>query len=186
MAYLLGVAGERFEFEMNMLVETRDRCPVREIKIETVYDSKENHTTHFHPVRDSIRIYRIFGAMFLKFVFSSLSASVVDLAAFHFLSLWLQPLSPAWYITIATVAARILSSLYNYTVNYFFVFESKENKGKSLVKYYAVAAAKLALSALLVTLGSRIFPGTASVVIKMVVDTALFFAGYRIQRELVF
>lgn len=60
MSYLLNVNGERFEFETNMLIEARGKANIREIEIETVYDSKENHTTHFRPIADSIKIYMIF------------------------------------------------------------------------------------------------------------------------------
>ena len=58
---LLDVAGERFEFETQMLLESVNRYPISEVEIETIYDSVEEHQTHFDPVADSIKIYRILG-----------------------------------------------------------------------------------------------------------------------------
>ena len=47
--------------------------------VETVY-IEENKTSHFNPIKDSVRIYLVFG----KFLFSSLSSSVLDLLLFQF------------------------------------------------------------------------------------------------------
>ena len=82
MAELLNTRGERFEFETNMLIDSKDKYPITEVPIETVYDSVEDHQTHFDPIKDSIRIYKIFGGRFVKFLFSSLSSSVIDLILF--------------------------------------------------------------------------------------------------------
>ncbi len=55
----LSIGGERFEFETNMLIASVGVIKLREVVIETVYDSATDHQTHFHPVRDSFRIYRL-------------------------------------------------------------------------------------------------------------------------------
>lgn len=57
---LLDIPGERFEFETQMLIETVGKYKIKEVEIETVYDSKTNHQTHFNPLLDSIKIYKIF------------------------------------------------------------------------------------------------------------------------------
>ena len=50
MAQLLKVPGERFEFETNMLLETKKRkVPIFEVPIKTVY-IEENRTSHFNPI----------------------------------------------------------------------------------------------------------------------------------------
>lgn len=65
MKQLLKVKGERFEFETNMLLETKTKkIPIVEVPIRTIY-LEENKTSHFNPVRDSVKIYLIFG----KFLF---------------------------------------------------------------------------------------------------------------------
>ena len=72
---LLEVKGERFEYEMRMLLETVDKIPIHEVKIKTIYDSVENHQTHFNPIVDSIKIYKVLGYKFLMYIFASLSSS---------------------------------------------------------------------------------------------------------------
>lgn len=63
---LIDIKGERFEFETNMLLESIKDYPIIEVPIKTIYESKYNHQTHFDPIKDSIKIYRIIVARFFK------------------------------------------------------------------------------------------------------------------------
>ena len=70
---LLSLKGERFEFETRMLIDCIERnITISEVCIPTIYDSKTNHSTHFNPVFDSIKIYKLFFSSFFKFIFSKL------------------------------------------------------------------------------------------------------------------
>ncbi len=52
---MLAIRGDRYEFEMEMLVQSRDfPSPPLQIPIETVYID-ENRSSHFHPLRDTFR-----------------------------------------------------------------------------------------------------------------------------------
>lgn len=187
MVELLNTAGERFEFETNMLIESKDKYPIVEVEIETIYDSVENHQTHFDPIKDSIRIYKLFGGRFMKFLVSSLSSSVVDLLLFALFCHLLRPFDgeAVWYAATATVLARILSATYNYLLNYHYVFKSKESKGKALLKYILLAAVQMSISAGTVGLFIH-FLHFAELPTKLVVDVILFFISFVIQRALVF
>ena len=186
MAESLDIPGERFEYETRMLINAKGTYDITEVPIETVYDSTEKHQTHFDPIKDSIRIYKIFGGIFLKFIISSLSSCVLDLILFHLFCEIFKDTYTAAYITIATVIARIISATYNYSINYALVFHSKEKKSTSLTKYAMLAIIQMLLSAALVTLGAYILPIAPEVIIKIIVDTVLFFISYYIQRTLVF
>lgn len=186
MKHLLNVPGDRFEFETRMLIECRDRVEILEIPIETVYDSKENHRTHFDPIKDSIRIYKIFGVMFLKYVFSSLSSCVIDLVLFAFFCRLLRGGGGSWYVMAATVAARVISAVYNYLINYRFVFRSNKSYSGSAMRYAMLAIIQMCASALLVTGGVMLFRGVSETLIKVVVDGCLFFISYYVQRKVVF
>ena len=71
MEKLLEVKGERFEYETNMLIEAKNlNIRVLEVPVKTIY-IEENKTSHFNPIRDSLRIYLVFG----KFLFSSFSSN---------------------------------------------------------------------------------------------------------------
>ncbi|MBQ3968001.1 MAG: bifunctional glycosyltransferase family 2/GtrA family protein [Lachnospiraceae bacterium] len=185
MEKLLKVRGERFEFEMEMLVESAGKYKIIEVSIPTIYDSKESHQTHFRPVRDSIKIYKVFGRKILKFIISSLSSAVLDILLFMLFCNLLKDKSPVWYVTISTVAARIISATYNYLINYIFVFKSEENMGKAAVKYATLACCQMGLSAGATTLIFWLTHGNETV-IKLIVDTVLFIISYKIQQSSVF
>lgn len=183
MERLLMVKGERFEFETNMLLETKEwKIPLVEVPIRTIYID-ENRTSHFNPVRDSVKIYMIFG----KFLFSALSSSVVDLALFSLFCFLMRGME--WggisYITAATVLARVLSALYNYCLNLKVVFQSRGTVKRTLPRYLLLAVVQMSLSAFLV---GRLYPlfGGAEVLVKMPVDVLLFFLSFLIQREFVY
>ncbi|MFQ7478723.1 MAG: glycosyltransferase family 2 protein, partial [Streptococcus sp.] len=58
--WLLNLDGNRFEYEFNMLLEAKKSGhQISEVPIETVY-LEENKSSHFRPIRDSIRIYSPF------------------------------------------------------------------------------------------------------------------------------
>ena len=183
MRQLLSVKGERFEFETNMLLEAKNRgLSFVEVPIATIY-IEENKTSHFHPIRDSIKIYMIFG----KFLFSSLSSSVVDLVLFSMFCILLRdvPLGGITYLTAATVGARVLSALYNYSINYKVVFQSDSPVKTTLPRYILLAVVQMACSACLVNLLYPLFGGS-EVLVKMPVDVLLFFLSFVIQREFVY
>lgn len=69
--FMLDVPGERFEYEMQVLIAcARAKLPMIPIEIETVYEN-ENAGTHFHPIRDSYRIYKVILGNFLLYASSS-------------------------------------------------------------------------------------------------------------------
>ncbi len=73
--WLLTVPGDRFEYELRVLLEAARRgVPVAQVPITTVY-LEGNASSHFAPVRDSLRVYRPLAL----FLLSSLSAFAVDL-----------------------------------------------------------------------------------------------------------
>ncbi len=180
---LMNVSGERFEYETNMLMGAkRSEVPVKEVPIQTIY-IEENKTSHFRVIRDSARIYLIFG----KFLFSSASSSVLDLALFtifcHFLRE--KDIIGMTYITAATGLARVVSAVYNYLLNYKVVFKSRSTMKKSAGKYLFLAVVQMGCSALLVNLLYPLFGGY-EVFVKIPVDVFLFFISFVIQREFVY
>ncbi len=179
------VKGERFEYETNMLLELRQKnIDFTEVPIETVY-IEENASTHFHPIRDSLKIY---GVIF-KFLFSSIASSVIDLAVFTIVSAVLNGMiNTSVKIFTATVVARVISSIFNFTFNRRAVFESKGSVKSSLVRYYVLCVAQLCVSYLLVYCVTSLLSlgQVLTVVAKAVIDTILFVISFQIQRRWVF
>ena len=122
---LLTVEGERYEFEMNMLLEAKeDNISICEVGIATIY-LEENQSSHFDVIRDSIRIYKVF----FKYIFSSLFSFLVDIVAFTILISLFNGLSFS-AVTLASVLARAISSVVNFTLNHKVVFK----QGQSIVR----------------------------------------------------
>lgn len=182
------VPGERFEFETRMLIKAVEtNISITEYPIETIYDSKENHSTHFKPIIDSIRIYKVFGFAFGKFILSSLSSSIVDLLLFQlFCSLLRTNIAGIKYVAIATILARIISAIYNYLVNFYFVFKSKKSYSQSAVRYFLLAVLQMGCSALLTTGLISITGINFELAVKIPVDTLLFLLSYHIQKQYVY
>ena len=130
---LCRVNGDRYEDETNLLLALKGfGIHYHERKIETVY-IEENQTSHCRPVRDSLRIY----ALILEFLLSSGAATIIDLLLFYVLSLFLPQ---GKYVTLeATVLARAVSSLVNFSINRNVVFRNGGSVWKALVRYYSFA-----------------------------------------------
>ena len=183
MKELLFESGERFEFETNMLLATKESGrSIVEVPIETIY-LEENKSSHFNPIKDSIKIY----AIFFKFIISSLSSSIVDLLFFTIFLAVLQGRSfgAVSHIMLATVLARILSAVYNFIINYKVVFKSRKNAGGAVIKYACLAVFIMFASGFIV---EWIYGLTAlpEVLIKVPVDVLLFLVSFWVQREFVY
>lgn len=89
-----------------MLLEFRQKkLPYTELPIETVY-IEDNQTSHFRPVRDSVRIYWLIVRHFLRFAGCSLLCFGLDLLLFALLSRYVfGSLPQAGQIFAATAAA---------------------------------------------------------------------------------
>lgn len=179
------LAGERFEYEMNMLIDAaHSHVSMKEIEIETIYENN-NSETHFDPVLDSFKIYKLIFGNFFRFIFASLGAAVVDLIGFQLFLLALKDVGGEYIIIYATVLARIISSLFNYSVNRHIVFKSKEKAKNTLIKYYILCLVQMSCSAVATYFAAK-YILIPKVIIKCIVDTILFFISYRIQKNLVF
>ena len=183
MKYLLTEKGERFELETNMLLATKELgIRIKEVPIATVY-IEENKSSHFNPILDSIRIY----AVFFKFLFSSMSSAVLDIAMFSLFCALLKDTSvPLGYIMLSTILARVISSLYNFFINYKVVFKGKGNKAAAVVKYYILAVCIMLLSGFFVGSLHSLAPALPEFVVKIPVDCVLFLVSFYVQREIVY
>lgn len=182
---LIKVSGDRYEYETNMLFTIhKEDIPLWQVGIETVY-IEENKSSHFRVVRDSIRVY----GLILKYLCSSTAASVVDVLMYYLIKRADITFGIALPSTFgAAFVARVVSSLLNYLINAKVVFKDVANV-KTLVKYYLLAAVQIGVSAGMVFLLEHVLcittPGL-STILKVIIDTVLFFFSFRIQHKWVF
>ena len=174
------IGGERYEYEMNVLMRIREMgLSVFEVPIETIYLDEQNSDSHFHPVKDALRIYRIIFRGLFRYSFSAILSFLIDFGL-YWLLLYRAHLA-SW---ICYALARLVSSQVNYRLNRYTVFSGRGGR-HAMAKYYALAVIQGALGAALVQALPRILPVSAGFV-KIPVDIVLFFISYRIQRDFVF
>ena len=181
METFLGSAGERYEYETNVLIDCKEKdIEIAEVPISTVY-IKNNSGSHFNPIKDSIIIYKLFA----KYIISSLSSFIVDILLFTLFVKILPEidLKGITEIVIATILARIISATYNFIINSKVVFKN-QNKN-SIIKYFILCLVQMFISAFAV---SELFKtlNMDSTLIKVIVDTIIFLINFVIQREWVF
>ena len=182
---ILKISGERFEYEMNMLIECRRKnIEIFEIPIQTIYID-ENSSSHFRPVVDSVKVYLLIFKGFFSFVISSFACTIIDLCIYALLVKLIIPQSVESRIIIATVIARVISSVANFIVNKNLVFHKKGGLLSSAIKYYVLVLVQMLISANVVNwiFGLMQF---GEVLIKVIVDVTLFFVNYFIQKKLIF
>lgn len=186
MRRMLAVVRDGYEFETEMLVLARRAGGIFEVPITTVYEG-DNEASHFRPVVDLLRVLGVLFSAFARYTLSSLCTSLLDWALFSALVLlWSHGVSTSAAIVWATVVARVVSAFVNYMLNRNIVFKADDSScSRSLCRYIALCAACMLASAALVLLISVALP-IPVFIIKPFVDTALFFANYRIQQSWVF
>ncbi|HBE12649.1 MAG TPA: hypothetical protein DCY74_00620 [Clostridiales bacterium] len=177
--YMLAVKGDRYEYEMNVLLDcSRSHIPIREVPIETVY-AKHNPTSHFKVIRDSYRIYK----EILRFSFSSLIGFAIDFLLYSIMIVFTRGL--VWSVPIANVTARVISAGVNYYINKKYVFQNQESVVKTAFMYAVLAMGILCVNTLLLQffVGYLIHNKWIS---KLLTELVLFAASWRIQRLVVF
>ena len=175
--FALSIEGDRYEYEMNFLMEAAKEMPFYYEPIETIYEDN-NSVSHFRPVADSLRIY----GRPVRFLISSLSSSGVDLLLFYLLTVFLK-YPHGKQIVFATVIARICSGLFNFEMNKHFSFKSKGKTLREGLRYLLLFIGQMSLSAGGVALLSLLIPEVPA---KIIVDSTLFIFSYLIQKQWVF
>ena len=187
--FMISIEGDRYEYEMKVLIAcARAGIPMIPVTIETIYENG-NEGTHFHPVRDSWRIYKVILGSFFRFMGSSLFCVLIDQVVAFILREWLLPgwgvpAGSLWNVNISGWGARLISSVVNYTLNKNLVFRQKGNGRNTALRYALVCVIVICISNLGVWLLGRI--GMAGWLAKLLMDTVLYFLSYRLQQAWVF
>ena len=174
--WLRSVRGDRYEYELNLLLEAQNNgFSIESITIATVY-LDHNSGSHFRPFADSARIY----APLLKFLASSFTAFLVDTVVFVLLTVAIDSL------LLAVVGARAVSSAVNFLVNRRLVFEHGRDSsaGKAGVRYFSLVAVLLAANFGLVwALEAARVPALPA---KVLAEAALLAVSFAVQQRFLF
>lgn len=173
MDFMLNVSGDRYEYEMNVLLECpKNNIKIKEIEIETIYINN-NSNSHFNTLKDSYKIYK----QIFKFSCVSLSSFIIDYVLYVLFNIILNN------IILSNILSRIISSYVNYNLNEKIVFNGKNNK--SFIKYCLLVITILLLNTILLnTLVNYIFIN--KYIAKVIVELILFILSFIIQKIFVF
>ncbi|MDF2673914.1 MAG: hypothetical protein K0R09_2179 [Clostridiales bacterium] len=177
LSWLCNIPGERFEYEMNMLLKANDTgFKFHEVNIDTVY-YKNNKSSHFHGIKDSAMVY----LPILKFCASSLISSIIDFT----LLLLIQYLTAN--LLAAVVVSRVCSSIFNYTMNKNYVFHRDKNSNvkNSMLKYFILVIIVMFFNYSLIFTFNKMI-GISLLISKLLAETTIFMFSYWSQRKFVF
>lgn len=187
---LLSIKGNRFEYEMNMLIYFKKHgIDILEVPIETVYLEKSEdveRVSHYRTFRDSARVFFTLIKNLEWYLLSSVLSAVADVLAFYLLLQYVFVYQhPAINTLLATVSARIISSVINFTINFKLVFNGK--KKRSMFKYYFLWLCQLGLS-YTYAFGLTALTGNAKLatLFKAILDFLVGLLSYQIQNRWVF
>ncbi len=195
---MIGVSGDRYEYEMNVLIECATKhIPMPQLPIETVYENN-NKGTHFRAIHDSARIYRVIFARFFRFIGVSLFSFLTDYGLYLFFNAFFKAYVPLFersfsliFFSIvsrifwATVLARVLSGTVNFLLNRKLVFHSQSSFSKTIPRYLCLFFGIIFASSLL-TSTLHLWLGWSDNIAKLPADALLFFVSYRLQQKWVF
>ena len=176
---LIGVKGNRYEYEMNVLLEAvRNEISVKEERIETIY-LDNNAGTHYNAFKDTWRIFK----EVIKFSASSLIGFLVDYTAFTLLTL--IPCGWSHWLIACNVIARVISASVNFTINYKLVFKSQDKVWAAILKYALLAIFILGCNTLLLWIFVEQL-GVNKYLAKVIVEVTMFITSWLVQRLFVF
>jgi dolichol-phosphate mannosyltransferase len=175
---LLDLPGDRYEYEMEMLLHSPELFPegIREIPIRTIYEDN-NKSSHFRPIRDGAKIYSVLLCNLPGFLLTSLLSFGVDYALFNLLYYFLFHISVP-----ATVLARLISGTLNYECNRHLVFGAKKEGDYNAWNYLKLAAGILLINSSLMYLLADVL-GFPAFAVKVMVECALYLFNFTIQNK---
>ncbi|MGT2756760.1 glycosyltransferase [Streptococcus ovuberis] len=172
--WLLSLPGERFEYEFQMLLDSKKAgFTLVEVPIETIY-IEENKSSHFRPIQDSVRIY----APFLTFMASSCAAALLDIGLLFLLMTLTNNL------LVSVILSRLASAGFQYLLNAHLVFRQKEQNLTPIMRYGLLVVALLVCNAFM--LQGLVKLGIGLLLAKIMTEIFLFLVSYRMQQTVVF
>ena len=169
-------------YEVQALIDqVQNQHDIEEIKVKKL--SQEA----FHPKNKTSQIIYVIFLHLIRFVFSSIISSIIDVLLawilLDVLKIWMT--SDFWRIALASLIARVISTIVNYVVNKKYVFKGKTNNRQTAIRFLLLTVIITILSTLFVYVAS-IFNIMSEKLAKPVGDLLLFLLSYSAQTKWVF
>jgi glycosyltransferase involved in cell wall biosynthesis len=171
---LVNTPSDRYEFELDMLILAKQQeISFRSVEITTVYE-KGNASSHFRPLQDSAIIYK----KFLKFSGVGIASAALDYGLFALVY------GLTGEILLAIASARLVSGIFNFTLNRQWVFGKGSSLGSDAMKYTTLAVVLVLANYLLTKTFFAV--GVSPFIGKPVAEIVVFLMSYGLQKRLVF
>ncbi len=113
----------------------------------------------FHPKNKTLQITYVIFLHLIRFVSSSIISSIIDVLLawilLDVLKIWMT--SDFWRIALASLIARVISTIVNYVVNKKYVFKGKTNNRQTAIRFLILTV--------IITILSTFFVYVASILI---------------------
>ncbi len=173
--FLLQVPGERYEYEMNVLLAAvREGINIEEVTISTIY-LEDNCRSHFSAVRDSWRVFK----EILKFSAISLISCCVDYLAYILLLM-----ISGNQLAFANISARFISAGLNFSLNRKYIFKSEGRLWQSAFQYFLLASFILLSNTLVLSM--LVNYGVNEYFAKLITEIMFFSMSWLVQRFIIF
>lgn len=174
LADLINTPSNHYEFELDMLIlAKRQGLQFCSTEITTVYE-QDNASSHFKPLRDSIIIYK----NFLKFSGVGVTSASIDYGLFALIY------GLTGEILVAIAAARLVSGVFNFTLNRQWVFGRGSSLTHDATKYTLLAVTLVGMNYIFTK--GLLWLGVTPFIGKPLAEVIVFLLSYRFQKKLVF
>jgi len=172
---LLRIPSQGYEFELDMLLLSRNqRLVIVEQPIRTIY-LDGNASSHFNPLRDSMRIYFVL----LRFALISMCTAVIDNLLFIASYLYTGNKLTSQAI------GRIGAMSFNFIAVKRMVFHTRGRALREFLQYAALVAVSGAISFGLIVFFTTHF-SMSVLKAKLVAESILFLGNFLVQRDIIF
>lgn len=172
---LLKIKDNGYEFELEMLQQAiKNRIEIVEVKIRTIYEDN-NSSSHFKPLADSIKIYKVL----FRYSLASFASFVFDYILFlGFFKLFNN-------IFVATYCARFIAIFLNFFLVKKMVFVSGKKFKETFPRYLFLVIINPLFSSGIVMLLSKTF-FVPVYIAKIIAESILFVFNFTVQKKIIF
>ena len=184
LAAFSGISGGRYEYETNMLLYCkRHHIPMVEIPISTIYID-DNAGSHYHPVRDSVRI----GWTLCRYFLTSAAGFLAGLLMFGYFMLCAPyvPIPPLPWLWLGLAASCLASGVIGFSAHRTDASQSEVDVQREWTRYAAVTGLQYLLGGLLLSLLNTALPAVPLLAAKAAADCILFPCFSRLQDHVAF
>ena len=178
--YFLDIRDNHYDHDINLLIKCREHdIPVMEIKTKT---TKPIGNTHWVDVIHSAYIRH---QNIIKFASSSFTAFLIDYGVYSLILAIGTERINFINLTFANIAARVVSSTVNFTINRKFVFKSNQSLQRSAAQFFTLAAVILACNSVVLNFLANVL-NINHYIAKIMTEMFFFVFNYTLQNFVIF